>query len=111
MPDDKTLFPSSKAVAIAAETNYESGAIVSKTLRKAANGTLTLFAFDEGQELSEHSAPFDAYELVVEGRVLLTIGGKAISAQAGELVLMPADIPHAVRATEKFKMLLMMFKG
>ena len=86
------------------------GAIVSRTLRKDASGTLTLFAFDEGQELSEHTAPFDAVVQVLSGRVELTIGGEPISAGAGELVLMPADVPHAVRAPEPFRMLLVMFR-
>lgn len=90
--------------------SYSPGAVVSRTLQKGAAGTLTVFAFDEGQELSEHSAPFDAYVLVLDGAVLLTIGGQPVRATAGETVLMPADVPHAVRATTPFKMLLTMIK-
>ena len=111
MNDAKTLFPESDPVALAGHVSYDNDSIVSKTLRKTKAGTLTLFAFDKGQELSEHSAPFDAYVQVLDGRVELTIGGKPVVASAGERVLMPADIPHAVKAVEQFKMLLMMFKG
>lgn len=86
------------------------GAVVSRTLRKDASGTLTLFAFDEGQELSEHTAPFDAFVQVLSGRVDLTIGGEPLTASVGELVLMPAGVPHALRAPEPLKMLLTMFR-
>lgn len=91
--------------------DYGPGAIVSRTLAKSAAGTLTAFAFDEGQELSEHTAPFDAFVQVLEGEAMLTVGGEPVRAVAGELVLMPANVPHAVRATGRFKMLLAMFRG
>jgi len=84
--------------------------VVSRTLANNSAGTLTVFAFDEGQALSEHSAPFDAYVQVLDGAVELTIGGEAVRAVAGETVLMPADVPHAVRAIEPFKMLLIMLR-
>ena len=87
------------------------GAIVSRTLVKGPAGTLTVFAFDEGQELSEHSAPFDAYVTVLDGTVLLTIGGQPVTASTGETVMMPANVPHAVRATAPLKMLLTMIKN
>lgn len=90
---------------------YGSGAVVSRTLAKSAVGTLTVFAFDEGQELSEHTAPFDAYVQVLDGTVALTIGGAELRATAGQLVLMPADVPHAVHAVTRFKMLLTMLRG
>jgi quercetin dioxygenase-like cupin family protein len=86
------------------------GGIVSRTLYKEAPGTLTLFAFDAGQQLSEHTAPFDAFVQVLDGAVELTIGGEKVPAKAGELVLMPAGVPHAVTARERFKMLLIMFR-
>lgn len=86
------------------------GAVVSRTLAKNPGGSLTLFAFDQGQELSEHSAPFDAHVLVVDGEVELTIGGETVRAAAGQLVRMPADVPHAVRATTPMKMLLVMLR-
>lgn len=98
------------AVRLEALVDYAPGAVVSRTLQKGPAGTLTVFAFDEGQELSEHSAPFDAYVNVLDGEVLLTIGGAPVRATAGETVLMPAHIPHAVRAVTPFKMLLIMIK-
>ncbi len=91
--------------------DYADGSIVSRTLLKSKAGTITLFAFDSGQELSEHSAPFDAFVQVLDGEAVLTIGGKPITARAGETVVMPADIPHAVSAETRFKMLLTMIRG
>lgn len=99
-----------EAVRLETLVDYAPGAVVSRTLQKGPAGTLTVFAFDEGQELSEHSAPFDAYVNVLDGEVLLTIGGQPVRAKAGETVRMPADVPHAVRATTPFKMLLIMIK-
>ncbi|MDQ7007072.1 MAG: cupin domain-containing protein [Acidobacteriota bacterium] len=104
-------FPPSQAVALASLVDYGEGAIVSRTLRKTKAGTMTVFAFDKGQALSEHSAPFDAYVQVLEGSVEVVIGGRPIEVSTGEMVLMPADIPHAVHAKQRFKMLLMMFKA
>jgi quercetin dioxygenase-like cupin family protein len=91
--------------------HYSPGAVVSRTLAKSSAGTLTLFAFDAAQGLSEHSAPFDAWVLLVEGRATLTIGGRAVPVESGQLVLMPANVPHAVSATERSKLLLAMFKS
>ena len=90
--------------------DYAAGAVVSRTLKKTGGGTMTVFAFDQDQELSEHSAPFDAFVQVLDGRVRLTIGGAPVDAKVGDIVLMPADVPHAVQATERFKMLLVMLK-
>lgn len=104
-------IPAGVPASVADLVQYGAGAIVSRTLRKSAAGTLTAFAFDEGQELSEHTAPFDAFVQVLEGEVALTIGGEAVRAVAGELVLMPANVPHAVRAASRMKMLLTMFRG
>jgi quercetin dioxygenase-like cupin family protein len=84
---------------------------VSRAILDSKAGTLTLFAFDAGQKLSEHSAPFDATVVVLDGRAHLTIGGKPVTAGAGEVVLMPANAPHAVDAVERFKMLLIMIRG
>ena len=100
----------SEAQNLASLVNYGEGAVVSRTLRKWPGGTLTVFAFDQGQELSEHSAPFDAYVHVLDGETRLTIGGQHVEAKAGDIVLMPADVPHAVKATKRFKMLLIMIK-
>jgi quercetin dioxygenase-like cupin family protein len=90
--------------------SYQDGTIVSRTLSKGSGGTLTVFAFDAGQELSEHSAPFDAYVTVLDGEVVLIIGGYPVKAVNGETVLMPADVPHAVKAETRFKMLLTMLR-
>jgi quercetin dioxygenase-like cupin family protein len=90
---------------------YGDGAVVSRTLHKGPAGTLTLFAFDAGQELSEHTAPFDAWVQVLEGTAELRIGGETVRAEAGQIVRMPAGIPHAVKAPGRFKMLLTMFRA
>jgi quercetin dioxygenase-like cupin family protein len=90
--------------------DYAEGAIVSKTLLDKKAGTVTLFAFDTGQGLSEHTSPYDATVLVVDGEALLMIGGKPVRAVAGELVIMPANVPHDVRAEKRFKMLLIMVR-
>jgi quercetin dioxygenase-like cupin family protein len=89
---------------------YQDGAVVSRTLLKRGGGTVTLFAFDEGQSLSEHTTPFDAIAHVLEGEALITIAGTPLAVPAGQMVLMPADQPHAVMATTRFKMLLTMIK-
>jgi quercetin dioxygenase-like cupin family protein len=91
--------------------DYSDGAVVSKTILEKKTGTITLFAFDKGQKLSEHTAPFDAVVHVLDGAVELVIGGKPIRAEAGSLVIMPAHIPHAVNAVEHFKMLLTMIRS
>jgi quercetin dioxygenase-like cupin family protein len=100
-----------RAVEFAEMVDYAGDAIVSRTILETPAGTLTLFAFDEGQSLSEHTAPFDALVQVLDGQVELTIGGEVVRAKAGESVLMPADVPHAVRAAQRFKMLLTMLRG
>ena len=91
--------------------DYAPGAVVSRTLVKSKAGTLTVFAFDQGEELSEHTTPFDAHVQVLEGRAELVIGGESVLPEAGETVLMPADVPHAVKAIERFKMLLILIRG
>lgn len=99
-----------KTIPLAQAIDYADGAIVSKTLLNKPTGTLTLFAFDAGQGLSEHTSPFDATVQILEGQGELTIGGKVLAAKAGELVIMPANIPHDVQAKERFKMLLIMIR-
>jgi quercetin dioxygenase-like cupin family protein len=84
--------------------------VVSRSLLKRAGGTVTLFAFDAGQQLSEHTAPFDAIAHVLEGEALITIAGTPLAVPAGQMVLMPASQPHAVMATTRFKMLLIMLR-
>jgi len=90
---------------------YQDGAVVSRTLLKRGGGTVTLFAFDEGQSLSEHTAPFDAVAHVLEGEAVITIAGVPLTAAAGDMVLMPANQPHAVAAPKRFKMLLTMIRS
>ena len=86
------------------------GGIASRILAKADGGNLTLFAFDEGQGLTEHRSPFDALVVVLEGAVTLTIGGAPVHAEPGTIVLMPADVPHALDATAATRLLLIMLK-
>lgn len=85
-------------------------AIVSRVIAKTRGGSVTLFAFAAGQELSEHTAPFDALVQVVEGRLELTIGGEPVTVAEGEMVLMPSDIPHALRAAADTTMILTMLR-
>jgi len=99
-----------KPLKLAQSVAYAEGAIVSKTLLNKKTGTLTLFAFDTGQGLSEHTSPYDATVHVLEGTSTLTIGGATVPAEAGDLVIMPANIPHDVQAEERFKMLLIMIR-
>ncbi len=91
--------------------NYQEGAVVSRTLVHRATGTITLFAFDEGQGLSEHTAPFAALAHVLEGSAEIVVSGKPLRTSAGEAVLMPANQPHSLRAITKFKMLLTMIRS
>ena len=99
-----------KALSLADSVGYADGAIVSKTLLDKKAGTLTLFAFDAGQGLSEHTAPYDATVCVLDGVGTMVIDGEKVTAKAGEMVIMPANIPHDVRAEERFKMLLIMIR-
>jgi quercetin dioxygenase-like cupin family protein len=91
--------------------DYADDSIVSKTLIDKPVGTITLFAFDAGQSLSEHTAPYDAVVQIVDGTGLLTIGGENVAAAAGQVVIMPANVPHSVTAEQKFKMLLTMIRA
>ncbi|MDD3344882.1 MAG: cupin domain-containing protein [Candidatus Omnitrophica bacterium] len=90
--------------------NYQDGSIVSKEIIKKESGTVTLFAFDKGQGLSEHTAPFDALVNVLDGQAEVKISGKPHIVKEGEMIIMPANEPHSVQAIEKFKMLLVLIK-
>lgn len=90
--------------------NYQEGSTVSRTLIQQKNGTITLFAFDEGEHLSEHTAPFDALVHVLDGQVLIAISGKPFTLNRGEMIIMPANQPHSLKALSRFKMLLAMVK-
>ena len=91
--------------------NYQEGSVVSRILVRRNTGNVTLFAFDEGQELSEHTAPFDALVHVLEGKAEIVIAGKPFQLGSGEVILMPANQPHALRAVSRFKMLLIMIRS
>ncbi len=91
-------------------TDYQEDSVVSRTLIKRPGGTVTLFAFGAGQSLSEHTAPFDALVQVVDGEGLFTIAGEPHRVAAGQAIIMPADVPHAVTAESRFKMLLTMIR-
>ena len=100
-----------KALQLSGLAEYQRGVVVSRTLLDRKIGTITIFAFDEGQGLSEHAAPFDAFVQIVDGEAEITISGKPLTARAGEVVIMPANEPHALRAVKRFKMLLTMIRG
>ncbi len=107
---DGTL-PPAKALRFDELLAYVPGSVVSRTLIKRPVGRVTLFSFDKGQGLSEHTAPFDALVQVLDGQAELTIGGELVKAGAGQAVLMPADVPQSLHAAEPFKMLLTMIRG
>lgn len=90
---------------------YQEGSVVSKEIIKKDVGTVTLFAFDKGQGLSEHTAPFDALVYIFDGRGEITISGMPHQVKAGELIIMPANKPHALKAIERFKMMLVMVRA
>jgi len=90
---------------------YQDESVVSKTLLEKKTGTVTLFAFDKGQGLSEHTAPFDALVCVLDGVVEISIAGTPVTVKQGEMLVMPANEPHALRAVERFKMMLTMIRS
>jgi quercetin dioxygenase-like cupin family protein len=91
--------------------DYQGGSVVSRTIIQGEKGTVTLFAFDEGQFLSEHSAPFDVLVQILEGKMEIKIGGKPYEVSGGESLIMPADIPHALKALTRAKMNLVMIRS
>ncbi len=100
-----------KSQDMASLIDYSDDSVVSKTIVDKPAGTLTLFAFDSGQGLSEHTAPYDATVQVVDGSAIITIGDEQVKVDAGQIVIMPANIPHSVSAVEKFKMMLIMIRS
>ena len=98
-------------LAIASLVEYQKHSVVSKQLLNKKAGTLTLFAFDKGEGLSEHTAPYDASVMILDGKAAIVIGGKPHNLKKGEMIIMPANIPHSVKATEPFKMLLIMIRS
>lgn len=102
---------SGRVVDLADLVEYQDGTVVSRTLVKKPTGTVTLFAFDAGQELSEHTSPFDALLQVLDGEVEVTISGSPLRLSGGQMIIMPAEKPHAVRATGRVKMVLVMIRS
>ncbi len=101
----------SKAIGLAGLLNYQAGAVVSKAVISKKTGTVTVFAFDKGQGLSTHSAPFDALVHILEGEARIIVAGKALKVVEGEMIIMPANKPHSLRAVKPFKMMLVMVKS
>jgi quercetin dioxygenase-like cupin family protein len=99
------------ALALGDMVDYQDGSVVSRTLIDKPTGTVTLFSFDEGQGLSEHTTPFDAMVNVLDGEAEVTIAGEPHTVGAGEMIIMPADRPHALRANQRFKMLLVLVRS
>jgi quercetin dioxygenase-like cupin family protein len=102
---------SGKALDTAALVDYQSGAVVSRTIIERDTGTVTLFAFDRGQGLSEHTAPFDSMVMIVDGEAKIIISGKTNRLNKGEMIIMPANEPHALKPVSPFKMLLIMIRS
>jgi len=104
-------IPKGKSFRLLEHLDYSDGSVVSKTLLSKDTGNITLFSFDTGQGLTEHTSPFDAVVQILDGRVEITIGSRRQVVHAGEILIMPADVPHALHAVERFKMLLVMIRG
>ena len=108
--DKSTEDLKARAIALAGLVTYQDGAIVSREIVTQPTGTVTAFAFDEGEQLSEHTAPFDAMVIDLDGEADIVIGGKPNRVKPGEMIIMPAAVPHALKAVTRFKMLLVMIK-
>jgi quercetin dioxygenase-like cupin family protein len=107
----ETRTPAAQTFPPARLVEYQDGAVVSREVLKKPAGSVTVFAFDEGQGLSEHTAPFDALVFVLEGEAEITISGKPHRLNGGEMILMPAHQPHALKALRRFKMILTMIRS
>ncbi|MBS4057394.1 MAG: cupin domain-containing protein [Bacteroidales bacterium] len=106
-----SLFEHSVVFRFDNEVDYSAGGVVSKQVMKNEKGNVSLFAFDKGEGLSEHTAPFDALIQVIEGEAIIIIGGTPHTVTAGESIIMPANISHALKATQSFKMILTMIRA
>ena len=106
-----SYLPASEVIQLNELIEYQEGSVVSRTLLNKEAGTLTLFAFDKGQGLSEHTAPFDALVSLLDGEAEINISGKPFSLKQGEMIIMPANEPHALKAVKQFKMILTMIKS
>jgi quercetin dioxygenase-like cupin family protein len=103
--------PKAQVLDLADLAQYQEGSVVSRQITKAEAGNVTLFAFDAGQELSEHTAPFDALVHVLDGEAQVHISGQPFAVRAGQAIILPANEPHALKATSRFKMLLTMIRA
>jgi quercetin dioxygenase-like cupin family protein len=108
---EKSKRPQPKSARLVDLIEYQEASVVSRTLIDKKAGTVTLFAFDEKQGLSEHTAPYDALVEIIDGEAEVTISGKTHHLKAGEMIIMPANQPHSLKATAKFKMLLTMIRS
>ena len=106
-----SITPKSQVLHMAELVSYQEGSVVSRQITKAEAGNVTLFAFDIQQGLSEHTAPFDALVHILEGEAEVTISGKPFQLKMGDAIIMPANEPHALKALQKFKMLLTMIRA
>lgn len=109
MAEDRELL--GQVAGLADLVDYQEGSVVSRTIVKKDTGTVTLFAFGEGEGLSEHTAPYDALVYILDGEAEVTISGEPSLLKAGEMIIMPADDPHSIKAVKKFKMLLIMIRS
>ena len=107
--ESKTI-PAGEKFILANQVNYADGSVVSKVIVRNRQGNITLFAFDKGEFLSEHAAPFNALVVALDGKGTITISGQPFELIPGESIILPAGVPHAVNATERFKMMLVMIK-
>lgn len=103
-------MPPATPVDLAAMVDYQKDAVVSRTLLQDEVGTFTVFSFDQGQGLSEHTSPFNAFVQILDGQAEITIGGKRVPAESGQIILMPGGVPHRLQAVTPFKMLLTLFR-
>lgn len=109
--DHDNVTPKGQAFNLADHVTYAIGSVVSKTLLKKEVGNITLFSFAKGQGLTEHTSPFDAVVYILDGQAEISIGGEPQTVKVGDMLIMPANVPHALQAVEQFKMLLIMIRG
>jgi quercetin dioxygenase-like cupin family protein len=105
------IIETAKTFVTVESIEYADGSVVSKTIIKKPTGNITLFAFDEGEGLAEHSSPYEALVQLLDGKAEITIGGTPYNLQTGQSIILPANIPHSLKANEKFKMMLTMIKS
>ena len=109
--DSNAVTVKGKPFDLTESVTYAIGSVVSKTLLKKDTGNLTLFSFSQGQGLSEHTSPYDAVVYILDGEARISIGGEEQTVRTGQMLIMPADVPHALQADTQFKMLLIMIRG